>query len=161
VILAATLLVLAMMFSMAVQPEFRGGRFLTSVLAVAIGLVSVVLVRALIGIGQIVRDDSEGPLKLDERQELTWTPILLAAALIAGLFLAVTLFGIVIGSTVAVFAILWLHMRVPARAAGLLALIWGVVVPVAFSISLDVAMWPGLIPELMPRWVGGGLLSPL
>jgi hypothetical protein len=152
-----------MMFVIAVHPEFRGGRFLTSVLAVAIGLVSAVLVRALTSIEGLARDepDSDRPLKLDERQGLAWTHILLAATLMVGLFLAIMLFGIVIGLTVAVFAILWVNMRVPARNAGPLALVWGVVIPVAFSESLEVAMWPGLIPELIPRWVGGGLLSPL
>jgi hypothetical protein len=163
VILAVMLLVLAAMFAVAVQPEFRGGGFVTSVLAIAIGLVLVLLVRALLDTEKLTRDDPEDdvPLKLDEREGLSWSQLLLAATVMVGLFLSVMLFGIVIGVTVAVFAILRLHMRVPARTAGPLALVWGVVIPVGFSTALEVAMWPGLIPELIPRWVGGGLLSPL
>jgi hypothetical protein len=52
-------------------------------------------------------------------------------------------------------------MKMPVRAAAVLTLIWGVVIPVAFGILLQVAIWPGLIPELVPGWIGGGLLPPL
>ena len=163
VILAVLLVVLAMMFFVAVAPEFRGGGFSTCVLATAIGLVAVVLVRAAAGLGGVARDESDDdvPLKLGEREELAWTHIARAVAIMAGLFAAVVLLGIVIGLTVAAFAILRLHMHVPARNAAVLAFVWGVVVPVVFSKALEVAVWPGLVPELVPRWIGGGVLPPL
>jgi hypothetical protein len=151
------------MFAIAVQPQFRGGRFVTSVLAIAIALVATLLLRALTGDESLMRDDADDdlPLKLDEHQDVKWMTILLATTLTAGLFLAIALLGIVFGLTIVVFAILWLRMKVPLRTATPLALIWGVAVPIAFGTILEVAMWPGLIPELIPRWIGGGLLPPL
>lgn len=162
VILALVLAGLTAMFAVAVQPDFRGGRFLTSMLALAIVLVGVVLVRAVMG-ADLARDESEDdvPLKLGERDEIGWILLLRAVAVMAGLFLAIMLLGVVIGLTLATFAILRLHMQVPLRLAALLALIWGIVVPVVFGTTLDVAMWPGLVPELIPRWIGGGILPPL
>jgi hypothetical protein len=162
IILAVALLVLVSMFAAAMQPGFRGGGFLTSVLAIAVGLVSILLVRATTHVEGLVRDESEDdlPLKLDERQESAWTPILLAAIFSAGLFLAVALFGIAIGATIAVFTLLWRHMRVPLRNAAPLAVIWGALVPVVFSKALEVPMWPGLLPEVVPQWIGGGILPP-
>jgi hypothetical protein len=161
--LAGVFVVLGIMFVIAVQPECRGGRVLTSVLAVAIGLVATLLLRALTSDESLTRDDADDdlPLKLDERQDVKWMTILLATILTAGLFLAVAFLGIVVGLTIAVFAVLWLRMKVPLRTAAPLALIWGVAIPIAFGTILEVAMWPGLIPELIPRWVGGGLLPPL
>jgi hypothetical protein len=35
-----------------------------------------------------------------------------------------------------------------------------VLVPVAFGKMLEVSMWPGLLPELIPQWIGGGILPP-
>jgi len=37
----------------------------------------------------------------------------------------------------------------------------GLVVPIAFGAAIGMDLWPGLIPELMPGWLGGGLLPPL
>ena len=162
VILAAVFIGLLAMFAVAIQPDFRGGRFLTSTLGLAIVLVAIVLGRAVTG-SNLMRDESEddAPLKVSERDELGWSVIVRAVAVMAGLFLVVVLFGIVIGLTLATFAILRLHMKVVHHHAALLALAWGIGVPIVFGTTLDVAVWPGLIPELIPRWVGGGILPPL
>jgi MprA protease rhombosortase-interaction domain-containing protein len=162
VILAASLMILGIMLAIAMQPEFRGGGFLTWVLVFALSLIAVVLVRAATRIDGLARDESEDdlPLTLSERQEAGWKTILLAAAFVFGFFLAITFFGIVIGLTLAVFAVLWWHMQLPLRHAAPLAAVWGVVVPVVFSKSLEVGLWPGLVPELVPRWIGGGILPP-
>jgi putative tricarboxylic transport membrane protein len=162
VILAATLVILASMFVSAVQPGFRGGGFLTSVLAIAVGLIAILVVRAATYGEGTARDESENelPLKLSEHHEGTWLPILLAAMFSVGLFMAVTFFGIVIGTAIAVFVVLWQYMRLPLRHAAPFAVIWGMLVPVVFSTTLEVSMWPGLLPELIPQWLGGGILPP-
>jgi hypothetical protein len=90
-----------------------------------------------------------------------WGAMRRAAFVIAGLFAAVLLLGMVVGLALAAFVILTMQMKVSIRAAAMLALVWGVVIPVAFGILLQVAIWPGLIPELVPGWIGGGLLPPL
>jgi hypothetical protein len=51
-------------------------------------------------------------------------------------------------------------MHVPLRNAAPLAAVWGFLVPVIFSKTLEVSMWPGLVPELIPQWLGGGILPP-
>jgi putative tricarboxylic transport membrane protein len=162
IILAVLLVTLGILLGMAMQPDFRGGGFLTSVLTFAVAMVAIVLVRAATRPDGLARDgsDDDVPLKLAEREESGWTTILLATILILGLFFAVTLFGIVIGLTLAVFTILLRHMQLPLRHAAPLAAVWGAVVPVAFSKILEVGIWPGLIPELVPRWIGGGVVPP-
>jgi hypothetical protein len=86
------------------------------------GETAPVLARAVTGAG-LTRDESEDdvPLKVTARDELGWSVIARAVAVTAGLFLAAVLFGIVIGLTLATFAILRLHMKVPLRHAGLAA----------------------------------------
>ena len=162
VILGVLLLLLLAMMTVALQPGFRGGGFLTSALAIAIGLVGTILVRVAFGFG-LVRDqsDDDTPMKVSEDAEAGWAATLRAASVIAGMFVLVVLLGMVVGLTIAVFLILRLQMRVPVRAAVLLALVWGVAIPAVFGIVLEVAIWPGLIPEIIPRWFGGGMPPPL
>jgi len=162
VILAALLALLLLLLAMALQPHFRGGTFLTWTLVIAAGLVAVVLARAAMGYG-LARDASEDdvPLKMSDGSELGWVVILRAAGVTAGLFAAVVILGMVLGLTVAVFLLMLTQMKASPRAAAQFALICGVAVPVLFSVALEVAIWPGLIPEILPRWIGGGLLPPL
>ena len=161
-ILAILLVLLLLMLAMALRPEFRGGVFLMWALVIAAGLVAVVLARAATGHG-LARDASEDdvPLKMSDGGELGWMVILRAAAVMAGLFAMVVPLGIVLGLTIAVFLILLFQMNVSPRTAIQFALIWGVVIPVVFGVALEVNIWPGLIPEIVPRWIGGGLLPPL
>jgi hypothetical protein len=162
VILAVVLATLLAMIAVALQPGFRGGGFLTSALAIAIGLVGTILGRVALGFG-LARDagDDDVPLKVSEGGDEGWVAILRATMVIAGLFALVLLLGMVVGLTIAVFLIVRLHMKVPMRLATALALVWGVAIPAVFGVFLEVAIWPGLIPEIIPRWFGGGLLPPL
>jgi hypothetical protein len=162
VILGIALAILLLMSATAFRPEFRGGGFLTSVLVIAVGLVAILLARVTMGYG-LTRDASEDdvPLKMSDGGELEWTVILRAMAVMAGLFAMIVLLGMALGLTGAVFLIMLFQMRVSAPTAAAFALMWGVAVPAVFGIVLDVRIWPGLIPEIMPRWIGGGLLPPL
>ena len=51
--------------------------------------------------------------------------------------------------------------RLKLLPAGIGALLVGVVLPVAFATSLNLSLWPGLLPEIVPDWIGGGMLPPL
>lgn len=162
VILGVVLVILLAMLAVALQPGFRGGGYLTSILAIGIALVGVVFVRTATG-RSLVRDegDDDIPLKMSDSGDVGWGAMRRAALVLGGLFVAALLLGMVVGLTLAAFVILTLQMKMPVRAAAVLTLIWGVVIPVAFGILLQVAIWPGLIPELVPGWIGGGLLPPL
>ena len=162
VILAVLFVALIGLMAMALQPGFRGGGFVTAALAIATGLIGVLLFRSATG-AELACDggDDDVPLKMSEGGAVGWGVILRAAAVISGLFALVLFLGMIIGLTTATFLILRLQMRLSLRTAALLALVWGTVLPALFGVLLDVALWPGLIPEIIPRWIGGGVPPPL
>ena len=162
VILAVLFVALIGLTAMALQPGFRGGGFVTAALAVATGLIGVLLIRSATG-AELARDegDDDVPLKMSEGGAAGWGVILRAAAVIVGLFALVLFLGMILGLTTATFFIFRMQMQMSLRATALSALVWGTALPVLFGVLLEVPLWPGLIPEIIPRWIGGGVPPPL
>jgi hypothetical protein len=73
VILGVVLVILIAMFAVALQPGFRGGGYLTSILAIGIALVGVVFVRTATG-RSLTRDegDDDVPLKMSDSGDAGW-----------------------------------------------------------------------------------------
>lgn len=162
VILAITLVVLLFLLWLALQPDFKGGRFITYALVIGVGLVATVLVQTVsASIVPTSRRGDDARMRMDEREEFGWSIGARMLLLVAGLFAAILFLGMMVGMAVATFLIARIHMRASYRTCGVFAIGLGLALPVFFSVVLDVAIWPGMIPEIVPRWLGGGILPPL
>ena len=82
-------------------------------------------------------------------------------ASVIALFGTMLLVGMVVAMPLVAFMILRWHMGLSARRAGMLALLLGVAMPVAFSLAVGMPLWNGLIPEILPGWIGGAIIPSL
>jgi hypothetical protein len=150
----------------AFDPEFRGGWFARTTLLIALVLVVAILMRDVMAAvtGQQSKPDSPTVVMQLEEGSVSpadWGTVGLAFVTIAALFASLLLLGIVLGTTVAAWVVLVWKMRVSVHRAVFGAAILGIVIPVPFAYVLGLNLWPGLIPQIVPDWVGGGLMPPL
>lgn len=155
-----------LLLSEALGPGFRGGRFIVATLLIGTALIVVVLLREVVVAlwsGRTPRETAETPVTVEEDAEraVAWPLVGAAVATMAGFFAAILIFGTVLGITVAAWIILRWQSKLDLVRAGLGAVAVGVVLPVVFANLLDLNLWPGLIPQIIPDWIGGGLLPPL
>lgn len=162
--LFATLIVLMVE---AFDPEFRGGWFVKSTLLIAVALVGAILLRdivgALAGHEAVPENPTAVAVQFDGSQAdpEDWRTIGMIVLTVAALFLALFVFGIPLGTTIACWVILvWKLGAKPGRAL-IGAVVLGIAVPVPFAYVLGLNMWPGVIPQIIPDWVGGGIPPPL
>jgi hypothetical protein len=151
------------------HPDFRGGRFVTATLLLGLAFLGTVFVRdvavALWGraakplpaadTGPLGRDDDEAPQSTD------WSTIGDAAVTLAGVFVAIFVFGVVLGTTLAAWVIFVWQSKLSIGKAASGAVLVGIVMPVLLASALELTLWPGIIPLVIPDWVGGGIPPPL
>ena len=151
----------------AFDPDFRGGWFLKSTLLIAVALVAAVLLRDFVRVaaGQELESDNPSIVAVQfdgaKADPENWRTIALIVLTVAGLFLSLFVFGIPAGTTIACWVILVWKLRLSVGRALFGAVMFGIVVPVPFTYVLGLNMWPGVIPKIIPEWVGGGLPPPL
>jgi hypothetical protein len=80
----------------------------------------------------------------------------LAVLYVLLLLVLVYFLGTLVGSVLFVGAFLLLHRSGNPWIAILLALTVGASVPYLLARALDVHLWEGVIPEIVPGWIGGG-----
>lgn len=147
--------------------DFRGGWFLKSTLLIAVALVTAVLVRDVIRVaaGQELESDNPSIVAVQfdgaKADPENWRTIALIVLTVAALFLSLFVFGIPVGTMIACWVILVWKLRVGVGRALFGAVMFGIAVPVPFTYVLGLNMWPGVIPKIIPDWVGGGLPPPL
>ena len=133
------------------HPGYRGGMFLQALLVGVAGLSSIAIVSELLGLMRS-RPASE-PGGID--------PAFLIAIWIVVILLTVTVAGIYLGSTLLLFAYWLVVVRMsPLRALGF-ALLFGLLMPLLFSHAMDRRLWPGILPTIIPQYLGGGVIPPL
>ena len=156
-----------LLLSRALQPGFRGGNFIAATVMFGVALSLVVLVREIViavwlgSTPQSVVELGAPPVDEEFGQAPPWPIVVAATSTMFGAFALIVLLGIVLGITVAAWAILMVQSRLKLLPAGIGALLVGVVLPVAFAYLLNLSLWPGLLPEIVPDWIGGGMLPPL
>lgn len=165
VVEAGLLVLFAILLFHTLDPEFRGGRFVTATLLLGIAIVGTALVRdmaaALWG-PSAHQEPAAGPLSDDDAANSTdWTTVAEAAATLAGVFLSIYVFGIVLGTALAAWVILIWQSKLSIGRALVGAVLVGIVLPVLFANALDLTLWPGIIPQVIAHWVGGGVPPPL
>jgi hypothetical protein len=169
VIEAGLLILFVYLLTEALDPAFRGGWMVGATLLLGIGFLGVVFVRDVVVAllhpeGARVAKDSDSPLSLAEdgaAAPARWRTVLEAGGTLAVLFLAIFVFGVVLGVTLTAWGVLIWQSRLDPLRAAIGALLIGVALPVVFARILDLQLWPGLVPVLVPNWIGGGLPPPL
>jgi hypothetical protein len=149
------------------DPEFRGGRFVIATLLLGLAFLATVLARdvsiALWG-RPVPPASASGPLggeDDDEGEGVSWITVGEAAFTLAAVFLCIFVLGVVGGVTIAAWGIFLWQSKLSMAKALIGALLVGVVLPVLLALALDLTLWSGIIPEVIPDWVGGGLAPPL
>jgi hypothetical protein len=138
------------------QPTFKGGTFVLCCVLLAIVFLGFVFVRD-VWIAWFSRAGRGGTPAVTAN----WNVIARSVASVIVLFGAMLIFGMVVAMPLVAFAILRWHMGLGvARGAGV-ALLLGMAMPVAFSLAVGMPLWNGLIPEIVPGWIGGGILPSL
>jgi hypothetical protein len=136
----------------ALQPEFKGGGFIQSCLVLSMVFLVAMFARD-IWIGLSKRSQPRG-----SESASAWRVIGLSLTSVVGLLGAVLVFGMVVGMPAVAFLILRWHMGLPSWRAAVIALLLGAGIPIAFSLTVGMPLWAGMMPEIIPHWVGGGIL---
>ncbi len=82
------------------------------------------------------------------------------------LLLAVTLLsvcylmGVYVGFVIFLFFYWWRMARFSLRFSLVLAQLVGLALPIVFGSLVNVTMWPGTMPELIPGYLGGAVSPP-
>lgn len=157
---ALLLVGLLILLSQALQPNFGGGRFVVVTLLAGLVLLGIALTRDVIA---AVIADRRSALRRAEADagSREWGVVARGLALIVVLFSLIVIFGTPVGMTVVALIILRWHIRATLGPTIGGAVILGVLIPVAFGWAVGITLWPGLVPELIPGWLGGGILPPL
>jgi hypothetical protein len=138
------------------QPNFRGGGYVLCCVLLAIVFLGFVLVSD-VWTAWSSRSGRGGTATV----AANWNIIGRSLASVIALFGTMLLVGMVVAMPLVAFMILRWHMGLSARRAGMLALLLGVAMPVAFSLAVGMPLWNGLIPEILPGWIGGAIIPSL
>ena len=149
------------MLGAALTPDFGGGHLVAFVAAFSAGALVWVMVTdslfARSGIGSAQRPEFDEADARAPRARESWLAVFYALLL----FILVYVLGTLFGCVLFVGAFLLLHRRGNPWMAVLLALIVGAVVPYILGGALDMRLWEGVMPEIIPSWIGGGTPPPL
>lgn len=165
VFLSILLAWLAGFLAITLEPGYRGGSFITVVLAGTVLALAVVLVSEIADRrgGGRTRAARVGPPRPLSQTEATLDGGRLARAAWFSVLLvgAVVVLGIYVGTPL---ALLWIgrrHCRAGWGFAAGFALVIGTLLPFVFAQVVSIELWPGAIPAIIPGWLGGGLLPPV
>jgi hypothetical protein len=157
------LVVFLAILGLALMPDFRGGHLVALVAAFSAGSLAWAMVAD--GLFSSLRRDNrpaqraafdEADVKAPRGRE-SWMAVFYAVLL----FILVYALGTLLGCVLFVGAFLLLYQRGHPWRALFLALIVGAVVPYLLGGALDVRLWEGVMPEIIPGWIGGGTAPPL
>lgn len=157
VVEAALFAGLSVLMVQALRPGFGGGRFVTVALGLSLIFLAIALTRDMIA--SLAASPRSPDQSAESRRQ--WAVALRGLVLIVALFGLILLFGTVVGMTAVAFFVLYWHIKARLLLALCGAVVLGIIVPVAFGWAVGIILWPGLAPELVPGWIGGGVLPPL
>lgn len=159
---------MCVLLAQTLRPGFGGGRFVLFVLVFNVALLSMVLLRDLASALRPHRAVPAGAtetanphLPIETDLAANWPTVARCLGLIVGYFALVLVFGCVVGMSASCWAVLRFHVGLKPVRATLGALVLGAFVPIGFSLALGVLLWPGVLPEAIPGWLGGGILPGL
>jgi hypothetical protein len=154
------LAVLAGLLVMALQPEFKGGIMIAVILAGTV----LLQIAASIGDVRIVgRPESQPhapPAPGDEKTPFDGLLFMRFLLLVVALLSVCYLMGVYVGFVIFLFFYWWRMARFSLRFSLVLALLVGLALPIVFGSLVNVTMWPGTMPELIPGYLGGAVSPP-
>jgi hypothetical protein len=159
----ALLFVLLAILGAALMPDFGGGRLVAVVAAFSASSVVWVMIADRL-FPSVRRENSPAQRRaFDEtepqkpRARESWLAVFYAVLL----FILVYVLGTLLGCILFVGVFLLLHQHKHPWRAVFVALVVGAAVPYLLGGALDVRLWEGVIPEMIPGWIGGATAPPL
>lgn len=148
----------------ALQPGFRGGGFIQAVLVLMVLFQTAALVMD--SRGALSADASPPPPSIagDDEEEETGVetgPFLLITSHLIFMLIATYLLGVYVGLFLFLFGYFRLTGGRRTGAALVLAGLFGVLLPFFFSYAVQVPLWTGVVPELIPGFIGGSISPPI
>lgn len=151
------------MVGVALRPDFSGGHLVALVAAFTAGSLLWAMVKENFSASAPGGKGPAGRMSFDEEDTGAFgaKECRLAVFYTILLFFLVYVLGTLAGCVLFVGAFLLVHRRGNPWMAIFLALIAGGVVPYLLGGALDARLWEGVIPEIVPGWIGGGVAPPL
>ena len=144
------------------MPDFGGGHFISLVAAFTVGSLLWVILKE--NVWALTRP-ARAPAQAHSDEADARAPGLkerwLAIIYTVLMFALVYLLGTVAGCVLFVGAFLLRYKRGSLWVAIFLGLVVGGVLPYLLSGILGVRLWEGVIPAIIPGWIGGGVPPPL
>jgi hypothetical protein len=154
------LAVLAGLLVMTLQPEFKGGIMIAVILAGTV----LLQIAASIGDLRVVRRPQSQPhappAPGDEKTPFDGLLFMRFLLLVVALLSVCYLMGVYVGFVIFLFSYWWRMARFSLRLSPVLALLVGLALPIVFGSLVNVTMWPGTMPELIPGYLGGAVSPP-
>lgn len=160
---AALMAVLLSMLGVALRSDFGGGHLVALVAAFTAGCLAWVMLKENFSAWGGVRNEPSEQMSTNEEDARAfgtkegWLAIFYTVLM----FVLVYVLGTLPGCVVFVSAFLLLYRRGNPWMAIFLALLVGGVVPYLLAVLFETRLWEGVIPEIVPGWVGGGVPPPL
>ena len=143
----------------AIQPTFRGGNFLRLLLVFLVVVQAIAIVvdyyRSLHGTKEAQSGAGE-----DEASPVNGTDFLIVAVQLTSMLFLVYLAGMYVGLTVFCFLYWRLSTDLSLFRVLSLSIFFGLLFPLLFSQIMTMALWSGVVPELIPGIIGGSFTPP-
>jgi hypothetical protein len=132
-------------------PSYRGGMFLQALLIGVAGLSSVVMFSEVFKL-----------YRMQDRQEKSDSnSITIVLFVIITVLVTITTVGIYLGSAILLLIYWLIAVKITSIRAITLAITFGIIMPFMFSYFMERRLWPGIVPTIIPQYLGGGIIPPI
>jgi hypothetical protein len=154
------LMVLAGLLAMTLQPDFKGGNMIVVILAGTMLLQVAVLISDVVFVKQPDSQPPPPPAPNNVKASSKGFAFLRILLMVMLLLIICYFMGVYAGFVSFLFVYWWRVARFSLFFSIILALLVGLALPVVFGSLVYVTMWPGIIPELIPGYLGGAISPP-
>ncbi len=151
---------LAGLLVMTLQPAFKGGNMIVVILAATMLLQVAALISDVVILKQPVSQPPSPPVAGNAQPSSTGFAFLRIALMVMVLLIISYFMGVYAGFVTFLFAYWWRVAQFSPFFSLVLALLVGLALPVVFGSLVYITMWPGIIPELIPGYLGGAVPPP-
>ena len=154
------LAVLVGLLSIVLQPGFKGGNMIIVILA---GTVLLQIAASFGDVRIVGRPESQPhvpPATDNETTPFEGLLFLRTMVMVVALLSVCYYMGVYAGFVIFLFLYWWRLARFSLRFSLLLAPFVGLALPIVFGSLVNVTMWPGTFPELIPGYLGGAVTPP-